>query len=107
MISSINKISKQKCSAKADILVDGFMCTLKVRGFFLNDRDPSSSCAIEFQRRCGSCTAFQKAYDLVREVVQSDNFPDGFDTVFIESAGADSHAFDPHICNTGTEELDP
>lgn len=58
MASSVTKVRRAQLSIKADVFVNGSMCTIKVhvRG------EAGGTHAVEFQRHSGSCLAFAKVY---------------------------------------------
>lgn len=56
--SSVTKVNKTKCTIKADVFVDGLMCTLKVRIYSMGD----GRYAVEYQRKSGDALTFNAAY---------------------------------------------
>lgn len=55
--ASVTKVNPTKCTMKADVFVDGVMCTLKVRIYSMGNRY-----AVEFQRKGGDTLTFNAAY---------------------------------------------
>lgn len=64
-VSTLTKVRRLKFSIKADVFVDGMMCTLKIRVY----SQAAQQFAIEFQRRSGDGitfnNTFQKAYQFL------------------------------------------
>eukprot|EP00931_Biecheleriopsis_adriatica_P103380 TRINITY_DN78223_c0_g1_i1.p1 TRINITY_DN78223_c0_g1~~TRINITY_DN78223_c0_g1_i1.p1 ORF type:complete len:431 (+),score=92.21 TRINITY_DN78223_c0_g1_i1:189-1481(+) len=95
MIASIIKVNCHKFSIKADVFVDGMMCTLKCRTY----ADQGDAYAVEFQRRSGDCITFNYAYQqavifLKSEfAVASDTPADQFEGAWLPS---------PALCRTAT-----
>lgn len=58
VVSTVMKVRRQKYSIKADVFVDGMMCTLKIRVY---SQDPGQF-AIEFQRRTGDALCFNGTF---------------------------------------------
>lgn len=83
--SSVTKVRRQKFWIKADVFVDGLMCTMKVRSYHCQSQSIGSSdyVAVEFQRRKGDCVAFNKVYSLaaqdLKRVGTVANAPDAVD----------------------------
>lgn len=66
VVASVTKVNRKKCCVKADVFVDGSMCTMKARVY----SQPGARFAIEFQRRCGNALVFKAVYRLAVEFMQ-------------------------------------
>jgi len=62
--STITKVNQAKFSIKANVVMDGRVCGVKLRMYSDNAH---GALALEFQRRSGCCLVFNKLYQLVRE----------------------------------------
>lgn len=76
VVASVTKVTRKKCCVKADVFVDGSMCTMKTRVY----SQPGARFAIEFQRRCGSVVVFsvvyQQAVEFMRPFCAGEHEPD-------------------------------
>lgn len=66
VVASVTKVNRRKCCVKADVFVDGSMCTMKVRVY----SQPGGRFAIEFQRRCGNAIVFNVVYQQAVEFMR-------------------------------------
>lgn len=55
--AAVSKVSLKKYSVKADVFIDGVMCTVKMRIYKQMDAH-----ILEFQRRCGCAFVFSKVF---------------------------------------------
>lgn len=58
VVSSVNKVRREKFSIKAEVFIENIMCTIKIRLYNRND----GTHACEFQRRSGDCVTFNLFY---------------------------------------------
>lgn len=66
VVASVTKVNRKKCCVKADLFVDGSMCTMKTRVY----AQPGGRFAIEFQRRSGSAVVFSEFYRQAAEFMR-------------------------------------
>lgn len=66
VVASVTKVNQKKCCVKADVFVDGSMCTMKTRVY----SQPGACFAIEFQRRCGDGVVFNEVYRKAMEFMR-------------------------------------
>jgi len=58
--SRVNKVNQKKFTIRADVIVDGLACSIKVHVY-----TEDTGCLMEFQKRSGDSIAFSKAFDIV------------------------------------------
>jgi len=68
MASTITKVNQAKFSIKANVVMDGRECGVKLRMY---SDSAHGALALEFQRRSGCCVVFNKFYQLVREYLEA------------------------------------
>jgi len=66
--ATITKVNQAKFSIKANVVMDGSECTVKLRMY---SDDAHRALALEFQRRSGCDLVFNKFYQLVREYLEA------------------------------------